>query len=149
MKTNQNIPISFDPSSKNQAEINQQLTEIIRQLWLRVNANEKEISNLLTQINNITVNQQTYQRKVITTDYTISQFDDIIEIDTTANPITITLIPFIARKFIYFKHVQGLNTYTFDYGAYGFEPVVLPVDPAVTPRVDWPIWWNGTEYMIM
>jgi hypothetical protein len=46
----QNIPLSVDPSSKDQPHINRQLTEAIRQLWGRLNILEKNKDIDLTNI---------------------------------------------------------------------------------------------------
>lgn len=44
MNLNQNMPLSIDPAGPDQSRINRQLTEMIRQLWLRQNKIEKLVN---------------------------------------------------------------------------------------------------------
>lgn len=51
-----NIPLSVDPNSKNQPDVNRQLTEAIRQLTVRVNDLDKRLSSVEYEIGQMKIN---------------------------------------------------------------------------------------------
>jgi len=104
----QNIPLSVDPSSKDQPHINRQLTEAIRQLWQRVNRIEKEsgvdLSNIdhseLSSIgtashldidNFIALDQSVVRITSADSPYTVLADDRYIECDTDGGAIVVNL----------------------------------------------------------
>jgi hypothetical protein len=54
----QNIPLSFDPSSKDQARINRELTEVIRQLWKRMVSVEKQLGEAIATIKKLNITKE-------------------------------------------------------------------------------------------
>lgn len=147
MKTNQNIPISFNPADKNQEEINRQLTEIIRQLWLRSNMLTVENANLRTSITKLLSDTGSIDCKTITADYTLKIGDEYIEADTTLNNITITLIPLAVHKVVYIKWIAGANTLTVNGGGYLIDGVVAYNFITLTDCILH--LWDGTKWNIV
>lgn len=105
---NQNMPLSIDPAGPDQSRINRQLTEMIRQLWLRQNKVEKlvtssdpitdhsqlssigtnshlDIDNFITLSDNIT------RITVLDSPYTVLNTDRSIYADTDGGAITVLL----------------------------------------------------------
>ena len=93
----QNIPLSVDPSSKDQPHINRQLTEAIRQLWERMNKVEKKVDIIavdsdidLSYIDNF-IALQDQQKRITVADspYTLLTTDRALDCDTDGGAITV------------------------------------------------------------
>jgi chaperonin cofactor prefoldin len=50
-----NMPLAIDPASKDQPNINRQLTEALLQLWRRINELERRVDHLDEQIKTLTI----------------------------------------------------------------------------------------------
>ena len=96
-----NMPLAVDPASKDQPNINRQLTEAIRQLWLRFTAVEKiipensaAISELQIIVNTIYA-QLNGTRRITVADspYSVQLLDTNIFADTDGGEITVLLRP--------------------------------------------------------
>jgi hypothetical protein len=92
----QSMPLSIDPLGKDQSLINRQLTEMIRQLWLRLSKKEADtvtMDYLSSQMATLVINDNIVRITLANSPYTALSTDRSIYADTDSGAITVRLPP--------------------------------------------------------
>lgn len=55
----QNMPLAVDPAGKDQTRINREITEVVRQLWLRANDTERLVDALEKRVKALEITTST------------------------------------------------------------------------------------------
>jgi len=96
-----NMPLAVDPASRDQARVNRDLTEVIRQLWLRTNGMESIVTTLAATVANLQLTitslvaaaNKIKRITVADSPYPVALFDRNLYADTDGGAITILLRP--------------------------------------------------------
>jgi hypothetical protein len=115
----QNMPLSIDPRGADQANINRQLTEVIRQLWLKTNEIEKTVITMMEAVatlqltTNSLVNAANKITRITAADspYTVALFDRNIFADTDDGAVNVLFRPGVNETRLTIKNcgISGNN----------------------------------------